>query len=120
VHMECAAFSDGVRLLIGRWNPTKYKGGIPPTLTSKIAEAEVSRAADHKCTVCHEGTATISCKEVRIFCEKIFERIMMVLVTVRTCAVNGYERAPTSSLTVMPVYQYSSSICSGTLATLAC
>eukprot|EP00242_Pyramimonas_sp_CCMP2087_P005377 CAMPEP_0198203982 /NCGR_PEP_ID=MMETSP1445-20131203/7316_1 /TAXON_ID=36898 /ORGANISM="Pyramimonas sp., Strain CCMP2087" /LENGTH=305 /DNA_ID=CAMNT_0043875599 /DNA_START=159 /DNA_END=1073 /DNA_ORIENTATION=- len=63
VHMECAAFSDGVRLLIGPWNPIKYKGGIPPTLTSKIAEEEVSRAADHKCTVCHQGTATIGCKE---------------------------------------------------------
>jgi hypothetical protein len=70
VHMECAAYADGVKRLIERWDPTKFQRGIPPALTSKVAEEEVSRAADHNCTVCHEGTATIGCVEVRIFCGK--------------------------------------------------
>lgn len=90
-HMECAAYADGVKRMIGRWDPAKHKGGIPTALTSIVAEKEVVRAADLKCTVCLEGNATIGCVEVRVFCGKTFQRIIVVIVTIPTTAANGNE-----------------------------
>ena len=63
-HMECAAFSDGIRHMIGRWNPADYVHGIPPELTSMVAEHEVTRTAELKCAICLEGNASVGCMEV--------------------------------------------------------
>ena len=65
-HMECAAYSDGIRDMIGGWNPAEYTHGIPPELTSMVAEHEVSRTTDLKCAVCFEGNASVGCMEVGV------------------------------------------------------